>query len=238
MAAIILVPDALERLAAARPILQRGSWGGGTGSLCLVAALVPGARNFGDCATWPDWMPMLCATLYDAKTGAPDEQAAADRWGRRLAAVLAVPVEYERARQRVLIGMLGTIASRDDSGISGKARRLLQRQLLGETVGAELEITKGMACAAATPTWGSIGLSTIPQSRAERNGRQPAAWTAAAAAASAIAGAVCGTAAAAADFGVRLNGSDRDWKVARRGQREILIRALSRERRTVAGGCS
>ena len=226
--AIILVPDGPKKFATARPRLRRGSWGDGASSLCLVAALVPGARNFGDCVDpWPEWLPMLCAALYDATTGSADEQASADAWAERLALMLSRPIRYDRAGQMVLLGLLATIAPLDESGIAERARSLLDRRSRGESVEAELRRTAAAARTAATSSWGSVGLLAIPQERMERRRIQPAAWSAAAAAASAIAGAICATAASAADFSMRRSDSDRGWQLARREQREVLLAALS-----------
>ena len=91
---------------------MRGKWGDGKDVVCLMSALVPGARSVNDCVTdgWPEWLAELVVGFYDAPTGADDEQGAADAWAYELAAVIAQPVDYEQARHRFMVAILEPVA--------------------------------------------------------------------------------------------------------------------------------
>ena len=113
---VILLDNAVELLEGAN--LKRGSWGG-TEAVCMMSALVPGARSTEDCETagWPAWLAELCVSLYDADVGADDEQIAADRWAYQVAEAIALPLDYKRARHLFFIAVLQRVEHLDTADV-------------------------------------------------------------------------------------------------------------------------
>ena len=128
-----LAPDAVARLDQWRGKMRQGNWGDGVERVCLMSALVPGARNAQECVTagWPEWLVLECVALYDDDTGADDEQAAADEWAYRMAEVVSKPVDYRKALDRYHIGMLRAVRAYDYYGVVKMAIDLLERRIEG-----------------------------------------------------------------------------------------------------------
>jgi hypothetical protein len=106
MTNILTIPVDPSRLDAAHAagILKQGAWGDGTDAVCMMSALVPGARSNEACVTagWPEWLVALNIGMFDdAET--PD---AAWEFAHAVATACAGPVDYDAARDRFLIAVL------------------------------------------------------------------------------------------------------------------------------------
>jgi hypothetical protein len=162
-------PNAADKLRAAIDAgkLKAGSWGDGTHAVCMMSALVGGARDGSDCVTagWPEWLVSLNVSLFDAKTGSDDEDKARAEFALRVAELVQTPRDYNRARDLFLIRRLddGDYSALKslrqnpvdadwwracESAIVGVADTL-RRRVAGEDVGAEMKAADAAADAAA-----------------------------------------------------------------------------------------
>jgi hypothetical protein len=120
----------------------------------MMSALVSGAHSAKDCVTagWPEWLANLNTALFDANTGADDEDAARYRFALDVARAVQEPRDYDRARDLFLIARLDTgeysvLKSLD--ALSGDwieqrqaveaVVKLLHRRVSGEDVSREME---------------------------------------------------------------------------------------------------
>ena len=94
---IFSIPNAVELITAAKPILKRGRWGDGKAAVCMMSALQPGAKSDDDCVTagWPEWLSVLNHQLFDASVGG-DEDAAAFQFALSVAEAIQVPRDYDK----------------------------------------------------------------------------------------------------------------------------------------------
>ena len=92
---ITIDPTAADKLRAAieAGTLKAGSWGDGTHTVCMMSALVSGAKTPSDCVTagWPEWLASLNVSLFDAKVGAADEGAARAGFALTVAELVQTP---------------------------------------------------------------------------------------------------------------------------------------------------
>lgn len=102
------VSNATALIEAARPRLVRGEWGNGTDAVCMMSALVKGARSDVDCVTagWPEWLAILNPALFDSDIGAADESSAAYQFAYDVAKAIETPRDLDRARDLFLISRL------------------------------------------------------------------------------------------------------------------------------------
>ena len=103
---ITIDPTAADKLRAAieAGTLKAGSWGDGNHTVCMMSALVRGAKMPSDCVTagWPEWLVSLNISLFDARVGAADESAARAEFALRVAELVQAPRDYEKARDLLL----------------------------------------------------------------------------------------------------------------------------------------
>lgn len=169
----ISFPEAEARIRAAidAGILTRLQWGDGTHTVCMMSAIVPGARSHGDCVTagWPRWLVDLNVTLFDAQVGADDESAARQHFALDVAKAVATPRDMDRARDLFLIARLDTgehsalatlrsLPSKWPEQIAAIERvvELLQQRLNGEDVAEEMRVAREAAYNAADVATDSV----------------------------------------------------------------------------------
>ena len=113
--------------------IRRGAgWWGHDATTTAMGALVPVADDFpGHVAPpgWPVWVPRVIHELYEADTGAPDEQGAAAAWFADIAQLLASPVDYDAARHHFLAAVMRGIVALDTSGRAATAAALHERAM-------------------------------------------------------------------------------------------------------------
>ena len=166
---ILTIPVDIAQLDAAHNagILKQGAWGDGTDAVCMMSALVPGARSNEACVTagWPEWLVALNIGMFDdAET--PD---AAWEFAHAVATACAGPVDYDAARDRFLIAVL----TEGDYSVSASLSKvqcdeiwwhnsnasvhtvaaLLARRLDGEDVTEPLKAAAAAADAARKAAW-------------------------------------------------------------------------------------
>ena len=140
MATKLLVEDGVARLDAWNGKMRRNAWGDGVEAVCLMSALVPGAKSIGFCvmAGWPQWLAHLLVNLYDADTGVSYEQTRADAWAYEVAEALSVPLDYAQVKDRYLIALLEGVRQYDHCGVVQPVIDLIERRCNGENVGTAL----------------------------------------------------------------------------------------------------
>ena len=103
-------PDAVDKIEAAHAagLLKAGNWGDGNDAVCMMSAMVPGAKSTGDCVTagWPEWLAALNVHLFDASVGADDEDVARYQFALDVAKAVSQPRDYDKARDLFLIRRL------------------------------------------------------------------------------------------------------------------------------------
>ena len=129
---IAVSPDSVSLLAWLGTRIRRrsGWWNPVTATTSAMGALVPHADDFPGHtppAGWPDWLPRVVHELYDADTGAADEQDAADTWLHDLATLFAVPIDYDAARHHFTAAVLSNAADLDSSGLLAAGSNLHQQ---------------------------------------------------------------------------------------------------------------
>ena len=134
MARQTLVPDAAQRIERYGAHLLRGKWRDpATGRVCGMAALVDGTMSRDDCialGNWPEWLPAVVITLFEAEVGG-DELAASAAWWGELAIALATPRDYERAHHRFVADLLRTVAELGHGAVAQPAFALHEHALAG-----------------------------------------------------------------------------------------------------------
>jgi hypothetical protein len=146
--------------------LKAGSWGDGTNAVCMMSALVSGAKDADDCVTagWPKWLTSLNVSLFDVNIGATDEGKARAEFALRVAELVQTPRDYDKARDLFLIrrldgGDCSALKSLRKNPVDADWWRaceaeiaivvgLLRRRVAGEDVGAEMENASAAAYAA------------------------------------------------------------------------------------------
>lgn len=110
MSTIFSQSDAAERIMAAN--LKSGSWGGSE-AVCMMSALVSGAKSIDDCVTagWPEWLVDLNVALFDADVGADNEDVARRRFAMDVALAVQTPRDMDKARDLFLIATLERTAA-------------------------------------------------------------------------------------------------------------------------------
>ncbi len=189
--------------------LKSGSWGDGTHAVCMMSALVRGARDESHCVTagWPKWLAGLNVYLFDADVGVKDEEKARAEFALRIAELVQTPRDYDKARDLFLIrrlddGEYSALKSLRRNPVDADWLRvcdaaivrvvdLLRRRVAGEDVAKEIN-SDAAAYAAA-----------YAAARAAASTADAAADAAARAAADAAARAAASTAYAAADAAAR-----------------------------------
>ena len=211
MTNILTIPVDPSRLEAAHAagILKQGGWGDGTHAVCMMSALVPGAKNSEACVTdgWPAWLVSLNISMFDRA----ETLEAAWQFAHDVAEACTHPIDFDAARDRFLIAVL----TEGEHSASASLRKvkckeswwensnkavdtvaaLLTRRLAGE------DVTHQLAEAAA-------------EARAAGRAAVRAAWAAVAAAAAAAAAAAWAAA----------------WAAAARAYRTHLVNALINSR--------
>ena len=157
------VENASQIIESARPILKRGDWGNGTDAVCMMSAMVRGARSDEDCVTagWPEWLSTVNHVLFDANVGANDEDAAAYQFALGVAKALETPRDTDKARDMFLIARLDTgdiSALKTLRSLDGDFAQqisavetvvsLLRRRINGEDVADEMAPARAAAYAA------------------------------------------------------------------------------------------
>jgi hypothetical protein len=203
-------PDAVEKIEAAHAagLLKAGNWGDGNHAVCMMSAMVPGAKSMGDCVTagWPEWLAALNVSLFDASVGADDEDAARYQFALDVAKAVSQPRDYDKARDLFLIRRLddGEHSSLKTLGsLKGDWTReieavkavvtLLERRINGEDVADEMKAAGAAAYAAYVAAYAAAGAAYV------------AAYAAADAARAADAAYVAAYAAARVDLNIALN---------------------------------
>ena len=147
MSTIFSQSDAAERIMAAN--LKSGSWGGSE-AVCMMSALVSGAKSADDCVTagWPKWLARLNVSLFDANVGADDEDAARRQFAMDVALAVQTPRDMDKARDLFLIATLERSKVHDTTGVTQPVIDLLHRRIAGEDVRDEMEVARAAADAA------------------------------------------------------------------------------------------
>lgn len=147
---ITIDPHAVEKLEAAKTKLRAGDWGG-TEAVCMMSAVVPGAKGVQDCVTagWPEWLVELNVHLFDSVTGTDDEDAARFEFARAVAEAVQVPRDYAKARDLFLISTLERVKPHDTAGVVQPVIDLLRRRIVGDDVVNEMRDADAAARAAA-----------------------------------------------------------------------------------------
>ena len=158
-------PDAAKRIAHAN--LKSGSWGG-TDAVCMMSALVSGAKSTDDCVTagWPKWLADLNVSLFDADTGADDEDAARRQFAMDVALAVQTPRDMDKARDLFLIATLERSKAHDTAGVTQPVIDLLHRRIAGEDVRDEMEVARAAAYAAADAAYAAYRATAYAAYRA------------------------------------------------------------------------
>lgn len=196
MTLTLIDPNATEKIFANRHRLRAGSWGGQE-TVCMMSALVSGAKGRTDCVTagWPEWLADLNVYLFDADVGVDDEDAARFDYALKIAELVQTPRDYDKARDLFLIRRLDTgdhSALKTLASVPGDWSQqrhaiqsvvsLLQRRINGEDVAKELAAARAAAEAAAGAATRAAGAATRAATRATGAATRAAIWAAAAAA--------------------------------------------------------
>ena len=155
--------------------LKAGDWGDGTNAVCMMSAIVSGARSTDACVTsgWPKWLVDLNVYLFDANVGAEDEAKASSQFALDVAMAVSKPFDADKARDLFLIKRLDTgdhsaLKSlrmnmvdadwwRDCEAAVLRVVDLLNRRLAGEDVDEEMERAANAArVAASSAIYGSV----------------------------------------------------------------------------------
>jgi hypothetical protein len=228
----LIDPQAAAKIEAAKGKLKSGSWGG-TDSVCMMSAMVSGAKSTKDCVTagWPKWLAELNVDLFDANVGVGDEDAARYQFALDVAHAVQEPRDYDKARDLFLIARLDTgeySAIKSLAKLDGDWTRqreavervvaLLHRRIAGENVAAEMKNAADAAARAAA----SAVASAVAYAAASAAADTPASAVADAVA-SAVADAVADAVASAAADAVARAAADAATSAAARND---LIEAL------------
>ena len=138
-----VAPDAPEIIEQLASRIRRGAgWWARDASTTVIGALVPVAESFPGYGVegWPEWLPRVVHELYEAMTGAADEQAVADEWMSGLARLLAAPVDYSLAHARFLSGVLN--AARASMLADGFAQQVTALYAQAAETGEVDEVTR------------------------------------------------------------------------------------------------
>ena len=137
----VLEKDAVRIVEERKNQFMRGRWGDGLSAVCLMSALVPGARSHEDCvsAGWPEWLVMACTSLFDGDVNAPDELGEAVKWAGEVARAVSVPVNYGHAAALYASSVLEFVDETNIEDVSGRAVDLVSRLANGEDTYDEID---------------------------------------------------------------------------------------------------
>ena len=160
----ILIPDAPERIkcwSAIPDVEDRGS---------VIEALTGRARKTEDYIAdgWPSWLPDALVQAYPASPYAPlSEYSAIEDALGEIAHALAVPVDYEAARWRLMIATLINMHGYEPGGVAQPIVTLHERALYGDPPAAEQWGAARDALWLASATFSEQGLAAVAARTAE-----------------------------------------------------------------------
>lgn len=126
-------PDAVTCIKAAN--LKPGSWGG-TQAVCMMSALVKGARSTRDCVTagWPEWLVDINVYLFDMG----DNDLTRNQFALDVAIAIQTPRDMDKALNLFLILTLERSKAHDTANVTQPIIDLLHRRIAGEDVRREM----------------------------------------------------------------------------------------------------
>lgn len=84
------------------------SWGDGKETVCIMSAMVPGAKNINNCVTagWPYWLTKMCITLFDETGDEDDAETDRQEFAYNLSLACSKTFDADEALYIVLLYLL------------------------------------------------------------------------------------------------------------------------------------